>query len=58
MENFTLNYNKKNLQLSDNPLYTDVCHRNTNTLSDSHHVPVVQLANYQTPSSEKDAHTR
>lgn len=41
-----------NLQLLDNPLYTTVCHRNTNRLSDSHHVPEAQLASYQTPGSE------
>lgn len=41
-----------NLQLLDNPLYTTVCHRNTNRLSDSHRVPEAQLASYQTPGSE------
>ena len=41
-----------NLQLLDNPLYTSVCHRNTNRLSDSHRVPEAQLASYQTPGSE------
>lgn len=43
---------KRNLQLLDNPLYTDVFHRNTNRLSGFHHVPEAQLANYLTPSSE------
>jgi len=41
-----------NLQLLDNPLYTTVCRRNTNRLSDSHRVPEAQHASYQTPGSE------